>query len=305
MRLNQFEMIVALEHCNSLSEAAEKLYMTQPSISKAIRELEDEVGYEILKRKKDGVAFTENGREVLRLAKEILADIDKIRNLQQIVDESVVGAISVGGSGYYGNKVFSMLVLPLKTKYPNLAIQVIESFSTDIVTKVSEGTLDFGVVMMYCNDQEALMTRICDNGLAYENCFGDYVGIYARPSHPLHKQEGVTMRDVLRYPYVTGGSRHSVDHVYRLLEEYGYERDVEIISNPKHRLLYLVANDGVTTMPEEAYNSGGEWKKQLKPLRVRDFDWWCEVGVVYKPEALTPLKQQMLSEMLEKLQVEA
>lgn len=305
MRLNQFEMIVALEHCSSLSEAAEKLYMTQPSISKAIRELEDEVGYEILKRKKDGVAFTENGREVLRLAKEILADIDKIRNLQQIVDESVVGAISVGGSGYYGNKVFSMLVLPLKTKYPNLAIQVIESFSTDIVTKVSEGTLDFGVVMMYCNDQEALMTRIRDNGLAYENCFGDYVGIYARPSHPLHKQEGVTMRDVLRYPYVTGGSRHSVDHVYRLLAEYGYERDVEIISNPKHRLLYLVANDGVTTMPEEAYNSGGEWKKQLKPLRVRDFDWWCEVGVVYKPEALTPLKQQMLSEMLEKLQVEA
>lgn len=305
MRLNQFEMIVALEHCSSLSEAAEKLYMTQPSISKAIRELEDEVGYEILKRKKDGVAFTENGREVLRLAKEILADIDKIRNLQQIVDESVVGAISVGGSGYYGNKVFSMLVLPLKTKYPNLAIQVIESFSTDIVTKVSEGTLDFGVVMMYCNDQEALMERIRDNGLAYENCFGDYVGIYARPSHPLHKQEGVTMRDVLRYPYVTGGSRHSVDHVYRLLEEYGYERDVEIISNPKHRLLYLVANDGVTTMPEEAYNSGGEWKKQLKPLRVRDFDWWCEVGVVYKPEALTPLKQQMLSEMLEKLQVEA
>ena len=305
MRLNQFEMIVALEHCSSLSEAAEKLYMTQPSISKAIRELEDEVGYEILKRKKDGVAFTENGREVLRLAKEILADIDKIRNLQQIVDESVVGAISVGGSGYYGNKVFSMLVLPLKTKYPNLAIQVIESFSTDIVTKVSEGTLDFGVVMMYCNDQEALMTRIRDNGLAYENCFSDYVGICARPSHPLHKQEGVTMRDVLRYPYVTGGSRHSVDHVYRLLEEYGYERDVEIISNPKHRLLYLVANDGVTTMPEEAYNSGGEWKKQLKPLRVRDFDWWCEVGVVYKPEALTPLKQQMLSEMLEKLQVEA
>lgn len=305
MRLNQFEMIVALEHCSSLSEAAEKLYMTQPSISKAIRELEDEVGYEILKRKKDGVAFTENGREVLRLAKEILADIDKIRNLQQIVDESVVGAISVGGSGYYGNKVFSMLVLPLKTKYPNLAIQVIESFSTDIVTKVSEGTLDFGVVMMYCNDQEALMTRIRDNGLAYENCFSDYVSIYARPSHPLHKQEGVTMRDVLRYPYVTGGSRHSVDHVYRLLEEYGYERDVEIISNPKHRLLYLVANDGVTTMPEEAYNSGGEWKKQLKPLRVRDFDWWCEVGVVYKPEALTPLKQQMLSEMLEKLQVEA
>lgn len=304
MRLNQFEMIVALEHCSSLSEAAEKLYMTQPSISKAIRELEDEVGYEILKRKKDGVAFTENGREVLRLSKEILADIEQIRNLQQAVDESVVGKVSVGGSGYVGSKVFSMLVLPLKTKYPNLTIQVVELFSTDIITKVYEGTLDFGVVMMYCNDQEPLMTRIHECGLAYENCFSDYVGIYARPAHPLHKQDGVTMREVLRYPYVTGGSRHSVDHVYRMLEDYDYEREVEIISNPQHRLLYLVAHDGVTTMPEEAYNSGGDWQKQLKPLRVRDFDWWCEVGVVYKPETMTPLKQQMLREMLEKLQTE-
>ena len=81
MRLNQFEMIVALEHCSSLSEAAEKLYMTQPSISKAIRELEEEVGYDILKRKKDGVAFTENGKEVLRLSKEILDNVEKIRDL--------------------------------------------------------------------------------------------------------------------------------------------------------------------------------------------------------------------------------
>lgn len=302
MRLNQFEMIVALEHCSSLSEAAEKLFMTQPSISKAIRELEEEVGYEILKRKKDGVAFTENGREVLRLSKEILADIAQIRNLQQAVDESVVGAVSVGGSGYVGSKVFSLVVLPLKTKYPNLTIQVMELFSTDIIDKVAEGALDFGVVMMYCNDQEPLMRRIREYGLAYENCFSDYVGIYARPSHPLHKQSEVTMQEVLRYPYVTGGSRYSVDHVYRLLQEYGYERDVEIISNPQHRLLYLVANDGVTTMPEEAYNHGGDWQKQLKPLRVRDFDWWCEVGVVYQPASMTPLKAQLLAEMLDKLQ---
>lgn len=304
MRLNQFEMIVALEHCNSLSEAAEKLYMTQPSISKAIRELEDEIGYDILKRKKDGVAFTENGREVLELAKEILADIEKIRNLNQRVDESVVGKISLGGSGYYGNKVFSLLVIPLKTKYPNLSIQIQEAFSVDIIHKVSAGTLDFGVIMMYCNDQACLMSEIRDHELMYENCFSDYVGIYARRSHPLHKMQDATMRDVLRYPYVTGGSRNSVEHVYQQMKFYGYDHEVEIISNPQHRLLYLVSHDAVTTMPEEAYASSGEWQKQLKPLRVKDFDWWCEVGVVYKPETMTVLKERLLSEMLEKLRNE-
>ena len=304
MRLNQFEMIVALEHCSSLSEAAEKLYMTQPSISKAIRELEEEVGYDILKRKKDGVAFTENGKEVLRLSKEILDNVEKIRNLKQQVDESVVGAISLAGSGYYADKVFSLLVIPLKTKYPNLSVRVVEMFSIDTVKAAGEGRLDFGVVMMYCNDRDSLMQAIRKNGLAYENCFTDYVGIYARRSHPLHKQEHLTMRDVLRYPYVTGGSRNSVEHVYQQLAEYSYDHEVEIISNLQHRLLYLISHDAVTTMPEEAYEGSNEWKKQLKPLHVKDFDWWCEVGLVYKPENMTPLKERLLAEMLEKLRSE-
>lgn len=304
MRLNQFEMIVALEHCSSLSEAAEKLYMTQPSISKAIHELEEEVGYDILKRKKDGVAFTENGKEVLRLSKEILDNVEKIRNLKQQVDESVVGAISLAGSGYYADKVFSLLVIPLKTKYPNLSVRVVEMFSIDTVKVAGEGRLDFGVVMMYCNDRDSLMQAIRKNGLAYENCFTDYVGIYARRSHPLHKQEHLTMRDVLRYPYVTGGSRNSVEHVYQQLAEYGYDHEVEIISNLQHRLLYLISHDAVTTMPEEAYEGSNEWKKQLKPLHVKDFDWWCEVGLVYKPENMTPLKERLLAEMLEKLRSE-
>lgn len=301
MRLNQFEMIVALEHCSSLSEAAEKLYMTQPSISKAIRELEEEVGYDILKRKKDGVAFTENGKEVLRLSKEILDNVEKIRNFKQQVDESAVGAISLAGSGYYADKVFSLLVIPLKTKYPNLSVRVVEMFSIDTVKAAGEGRLDFGVVMMYCNDRDSLMQAIRKNGLAYENCFTEYVGIYARRNHPLHKQEHLTMRDVLRYPYVTGGSRNSVEHVYQQLAEYGYDHEVEIISNLQHRLLYLISHDAVTTMPEEAYEGSNEWKKQLKPLHVKDFDWWCEVGLVYKPENMTPLKERLLAEMLEKL----
>lgn len=148
------------------------------------------------------------------------------------------------------------------------------------------------------------MQAIRKNGLAYENCFTDYVGIYARRSHPLHKQEHLTMRDVLRYPYVTGGSRNSVEHVYQQLAEYGYDHEVEIISNLQHRLLYLISHDAVTTMPEEAYEGSNEWKKQLKPLHVKDFDWWCEVGLVYKPENMTPLKERLLAEMLEKLRSE-
>ena len=68
MRLNQFEYLLALQRHGNFSRAAEELYVTQPSISVAIRELEEELGYALLLRSKKGVSFTAEGLIVLEKA---------------------------------------------------------------------------------------------------------------------------------------------------------------------------------------------------------------------------------------------
>lgn len=301
MRLNQFEFIVALEACGSLSKAAEQLFISQPSISKAIKELEDEIGYDILRRTKTGVEFTEAGTQVLQLAKEIIERVEKIKNLQMTVDESICGKISLGATRFWGIDIFSLVVMGLKEQYPNVAIQFHEDFSDNIIDDVQNGLLDLGIFMMYSTDQEELLKNITESGLEYQMLFTDQVKLYANAQHNLHKKKEIYMKDVVQYPYVTGGNATVAKYIEHFLQSYGYQQEVEIISNQQMRLRYLITKDAFTSMPERAYQESSECQKALKLLPVQDLQWNCQVGVVYRGDTQNALQKVVLARLQEKI----
>lgn len=301
MRLNQFEFIVALEACGSLSKVAEQLFISQPSISKAIKELEDEIGYAVLRRTKTGVEFTEAGTQVLQLAKEIIERVEKIKNLQMKVDESICGKISLGATRFWGVDIFSLVVMGLKEQYPNVAVQFHEDFSDKIIADVQTGCLDLGIFMMYSTDQEETLKNITDNGLVYQRLFTDQVKLYANAQHRLHEKREVYMKDIVQYPYVTGGNATVARYIKQFLQSYGYQQEVEIISNQQMRLRYMMTQDVFTSMPERAYQESSECQRVLKLLPVVDLNWDCQVGVVYRPDNGNPLKALVLTKLEEKI----
>ena len=71
MRLEHFQYVVEIAHCKSMSKASKKLYITQPSLSTAIQNLGDELGFQIFKRSASGVALTEKGEEANRLHSQL------------------------------------------------------------------------------------------------------------------------------------------------------------------------------------------------------------------------------------------
>lgn len=303
MRLNQFEMIAALEVCASLSEASEKLYISQPSISKAIRELEDEVGYPIIKRTKNGVEFTEQGQQVLLYSKEILECVNKIRRLQNIVDEDLTGIVSFGVAKMWGAEIFQKVFIRLKTQYPNILLHYYEGYSSDIIAKVENRQLDLGIIMMYSTDQEIFQKTIETSGLQYELLFIDEVKLYAGIKHELHKQgRALSMAQVVKYPYVTGGNIMVADCSKKLLRSYGYKSEIEIINNQQLLLQYLTAQQAFTSMPERIYAENIEYQKVLKEVFVQDLDWNCQVGFVYQNREWSSVEKVMMSRLKEKLQ---
>lgn len=299
MRLNQFEMIVALENCESLSEASEKLYISQPSISKAIRELEEEVGYTILKRTKNGVQFTELGNQVLCYAKEIMERIERVKQLGLKVDENICGKILLGATRFWGSDIFSLVILGLKEQYPNVTIQFQEDFSSSIVENVRNEQLDFGIIMLYSTDEEETLHYIESQNLQYQRLFADHVGLYANMHHELHKKTEIYMKDVMEYPYVTGGNAAVANSIAEFFHSYGYKREIEIISNRQMRLQYLLTHNVFTSMPERAYAGSIESQKMLKRLPVLDLHWDCQVGVVYRRENWNNLKETVLKRLQE------
>ena len=80
MRLEHFQYVVEIAHCKSMSKPSKKLYITQPSLSTAIQNLEEELGFQIFKRSASGVALTEKGEEFFKIADEMVKQLGLIKD---------------------------------------------------------------------------------------------------------------------------------------------------------------------------------------------------------------------------------
>ena len=96
MRLNQFRFLDALKKYGTISRAAEQMYISQPSLSAAIKELEEELGFEVVTRTRKGVVFTALGEQVLEHSKRILQEVEEIQNLSGKADRMYQGSLSIG-----------------------------------------------------------------------------------------------------------------------------------------------------------------------------------------------------------------
>ncbi len=78
MTLQQLKYVSMVERCGSFSKAAQKLYVSQPSVSNLVHSLEEELGITIFQRSSTGVVLTHEGRELLKLSRKLLRDVDYI-----------------------------------------------------------------------------------------------------------------------------------------------------------------------------------------------------------------------------------
>lgn len=129
LKLEQLEYLVAVADCQAISKAGNSLHTSQQNISRAIKQLEEELGVEIFKRTKKGVVLTEEGETLYEQAVEIL---QKLRcfgqdsfSQQKVVDSSIKGQLTVVcPTGYY--RTVYNVVRTLNQRYPNIIVSIRE-----------------------------------------------------------------------------------------------------------------------------------------------------------------------------------
>ncbi len=128
MKLEQLEYLVTVADCQTISRAGNQLHTSQQNISRAIRQLEDELGVEIFKRTKRGVILTEAGETLYEQAVEILQKLHRFGRLsagQAPVDASLKGKLTVVcPTGYY--RTVYHVVRVMNQRYPNIVIYIKE-----------------------------------------------------------------------------------------------------------------------------------------------------------------------------------
>jgi len=306
MRLSQLQYLLEIKKYGSITRAAQHLFITQPSMSAAMKELEEELGYELIKRSKKGVTFTRLGEQVAEKAAIIIGEMEAIRCLNQASDSNMSGRILVAATPFICEHFMLDLIVRLKDQYPELYLILDEIDASTIFQQVNQRATDIGLVMICNNEAERYRRELEKNNLAFEELYEDEMYFFVGKQNPYYGAEEASLTEILRYPYVYYKNSYTdEDRIF-----FGQYCDLNLLKTVQMKdkesvKKYVMRSQSVTAMPcnaskENIYLQTG----LLKPLRIADVSWTCRIGVVYRKDTPLVREEVFLLEQLQQLLAE-
>ena len=188
MTLRHFRIFAAVCKEGGVTKAAKSLYLAQPAVSLAVRELEEHYGVRLFDRIGHRLYLTQAGKEFLRYTDRILALCDELETgARQWGDRS---PLHIGSSMTIGTKLLPALVQDFRRRYPSVKVTVEIQNSGVIEEKLLENAMDF-----------ALIESAPHSGkLACRRFSGDRMVAVCSPKDPLAKEQGVTLAQLMTKP---------------------------------------------------------------------------------------------------------
>jgi len=186
MTIVQLEYIVALDSYRSFVLAAEKCFVTQPTLSMQIQKLEDTLGVKIFDRSKQPVVPTEIGEEIIAQARILLSESQKIKEIVSDRQKELSGELKIGIIPTVSPYLLPRIITRFIEKYPQVKLIVWEQTTEEIIQKLKLGTLDCGILSTPLHE-----ANILEIPVFYENFIA-----YASKSSKLFKKKAINPDDI-------------------------------------------------------------------------------------------------------------
>lgn len=147
MELRQLEYFRMVCRESNITKAADRLHLSQPSVTTAIKRLEEELGVKLLDRSQKKIAVTAEGRIFLKRAEEILARVEDSRVEMNDYRLNHGGSIRIGITAVMGALLFPSTFAQFRKDYPNVQITVLEEGSLAVRNRLESGDLDIGIII--------------------------------------------------------------------------------------------------------------------------------------------------------------
>lgn len=199
MNIQHLQYLVTLYHTGNMVEAANECFVTQPTISKAVKNLETEFGIRILETSYvNRVVFTSEGEDFVRHAQVIL---NYSRNMKERFKKSHELSLRVA-SQHYSFVIESMSILLDRYKKDNYEMTLMESDTKTIMEFVYEGKTELGILYRSQRNQKAIDKALKERSLIFEEMGSCGFRAFMAPKHPLAKKKKVSLEDLAAYPFV-------------------------------------------------------------------------------------------------------
>lgn len=201
MRIQQLQYVIKIVETGSMNEAAKQLYITQPSLSNAVRNLETEMGIQIFIRNPKGITLTKDGMEFLSYARQILEQTALLEERYK-GDDTSRELFSVS-SQHYAFVVNAFVALFNGTDMTQYELFLRETRTWEIIDDVKNFRSEIGVLFLNSYNRDVLTKLFDDNSLIATTLFTTTPHIFVSKSNPLANRKKLSMKDLEDYPYLS------------------------------------------------------------------------------------------------------
>lgn len=201
MRIQQLEYLEKIVEAGSINEAAKRLFLTQPSLSNAVKELENEMGIQIFQRSSGGISLTAEGREFMTYSKQILDQVnlmnERYKNGQQRKQSFSVSA------QHYAFVVHAFVELIKSVNANEYQFTLRETETQNIFNDLAQFKSELGILYTNGFNQKIMQRLFKENNLVFTPLFVAKPHIFVSRYNPLTSKSSVDLSDLEDFPYLS------------------------------------------------------------------------------------------------------
>lgn len=209
MEIRVLRYFVTVAREENITRAAEKLHITQPTLSRQLHQLEEELGKQLLKRGNHDVKLTADGMLLRKRAEEILDLVEKTESEMTAENNDISGNIYIGAGETDAIRIIAKIVQKIQKEYPKVIFHNISCDSIDVIDKLNKGLIDFGVLFEPSNytDFEHIKFSVHDTW-----------GVLMRKDSPLAENKYITSKMLIDLPLIVSRQMMSKINLSQWLE---------------------------------------------------------------------------------------
>lgn len=246
MDIRSLRYFVEVVQLNGFSRAAERLFVTQPAISRSIQKLEQELGYTLLVRENDGVRLTDEGEILLSHAKQILKQFNSMNKALKEKEGPLSGILNVGLPPVIASTYFADIIMAFSRRYPQVELKILELGTHKMMEAMLNGEVEAAAVMLPF-----------DNELFDLHVFSsDRLMLLVSEQHPLAMRNSVKFAELIDEPFIFFSEDFRINEL--VMSACGiYGKKPVIAGRSSHLDLVTAmvrAGVGVTLLPDSMWN---------------------------------------------------
>ena len=227
MTLQQMRYAITIADCGSMNEAAHQLFITQPSLSSTIKELEKELGIPLFLRSNRGISITRDGEEFLGYARQIIAQYGLLE--ERFIDTSQRRTRFSVSTQHYSFAVKAFIETAKEFGMDNYEFAIHETQTHTVMNHVRNMKSELGVLYLNDFNREALTKLFRDYSLEFHPLFACSISVYLSKKHPLAGREMISIEELRPYPCLSfeQGENNSFYFAEEMLSTYDYRKVIK------------------------------------------------------------------------------